>query len=420
MFSLLHIDNNFFYKEILRDLSEQNDFRYFSAKTPQKAYEILVAHDIDLIVTGLEFKGENKERFISTLMRKKRETTPVIVLSAINDMKLKAELFQKGISDYLTKDHFMEYLMTLIKKNKGGDAIAAELRNLWIAVLDDSVMHLNGMRAFFEHNAMPQVDYFINPAALLTTAKTYNIYLIDNVLPDISGEEVIREIRKRDEYAVIIAVSSVNSHAVISNILSNGADDYIVKPFSENLFMARLKANVRTYSLMQQLKEKNRLLAQVAQEDGLTGLYNRRAIMERLNREIDFATRSKEPLTVLMFDIDRFKMINDTYGHHLGDEVLRQLGQYLKNAFQKNVITGRYGGEEFICVFPGLALSGAVVYAERLRRECGEMRFSEDALSITVSGGVAAYSDENADEFLKRVDELLYKAKKNGRNRMEY
>lgn len=420
MFSMLHIDNSAFYKEILRGLAVEKDFQYFSAKTPQRAYEILKTHPIDIIITGLEFKGVSEEEWIRSLMEVKPCAAPVIVLTAVENAALRTRLLKLGISDFLTKDHFPEYLGLLVQKLKAVDANEAKLRSFRIAVLDDDESHLRIMKDIFEGNGITHVDFYLHPGALLSSQKAYTIYLVDCVLPDIYGEQVIREIRIRDEYAVIIAVSSLNSHAVISSILMAGADDFITKPFSENLLMARLKANIRTYTLMEQLKEKNMRLSQMIKEDSLTGLYNHRFIMEYLETEIERAHRHQKPLSVLMFDIDRFKAVNDTCGHYVGDIVLSEIGRLLWNDSRRIDIAGRYGGEEFIVILPDTDQQGAIIYAERLRQEIEAMRFSEENLSITISGGISVYTGETPIELVKKADKHLYRAKRNGRNCIEF
>lgn len=416
MFSLLHIDNNFFYKEILRNLSEEKSFQYFSAKTPQNAYEILQTTDIDVIVTGLEFESCSEEDFISTLIRVKPKLTPVLVLTAVDDPVLKAKLFEIGVTDFFTKANFTSFLMELIRKIKVGDTVASHLKELSFAVLDDNEIHLKIMKTILEKNGITDVDYFLSPKVLFDSNKYYNIYIVDYVLPEMSGEQVIIEIRNKDVYAVIIGISTLTSHVLISDILQSGADDFINKPFSEDLFMARIKANVRTYFLMQQLREKNMRLAQLVKEDGLTGLYNHKYIMEMLEKEIDRAQRYSTALSVLMFDIDHFKLVNDNYGHHIGDVVLEQLGKYMTNDTRKIDVSGRYGGEEFIIILPDTDREGAMIYADRLRQEIEAMRFGEKRISITISGGLATYTDETAVELVKIADQHLYYAKRNGRN----
>jgi len=418
MFSLLHIDNNFFYKEILKNLSKEKEFQYYSAKTPERGIEILKNHDIDIVVTGLEFEDAGGEEFIRSLMGEINTSTPVIVLSSTEDVDLKNRLFELGITEYFSKDYFLDFLASYIRKLRAEDTIASTLKKLKIAVLDDNETHLATIQEYFENNQITQVDYYIHPKALMASQKQYNIYITDLVMPDISGENVIADIRSRNEYAVIIAVSSLNSISVTSATLSLGADDYITKPLSENLFMARIKANVRTYCLMEKLKEKNMKLEHLIKEDGLTGLYNHKSAMISLEREIERAQRYHTSLSLIMFDIDHFKSVNDKYGHHTGDEVLRKMGRYLKDISRDFDIAGRYGGEEFIVILPETDLRGAILYANRVRTEVEKMKFNEPDLKITISGGIGVYDNNSALDLVKKADSFLYEAKNSGRNRI--
>lgn len=403
------------------NLSKDRDFQYFSAKTPERAYDILNEHDMDIIITGLEFENASGVTFIKNLIEKKHRSTPVIVLSATEDIELKLRLFEMGVTEYLTKDKFLDYLNSYINKLKTVDSVVSQLKGLRIAVLDDNESHLATMQNFLSNNGIHQVDYFIHPRALITSKKQFHIYIVDLIMPDITGEEVITQIRGRDEYAVIIAVSSLDSISVMTDILASGADDYVTKPLSEKLFMARIKANVRTYSLMEELKDKNMRLEHLVKEDGLTGLYNHKSIIESLDKEIERAQRYNTPLSIIMFDIDKFKTVNDTYGHHIGDEVLEKLGSYLKNMSRDFDIAGRYGGEEFIIILPETDMRGSVLYGNRFRTEIEAMTFSEPNLRITISGGIAIFSPKDTSvEMIKRADSFLYEAKNNGRNRIEF
>lgn len=418
MFSLLHIDNNFFYKEILHNLSLERDFQYFSAKKPERAYEILKTRDIDMIITGLEFAGKSEDDFIRELIMIKESRTPIVVLSAIEDENLKDRLFKLGVTDFITKNNLMKFLNTLLVRLESSNFIESKLKALQIAVLDDNKTHLELVKYIFENYDILGVDYYDKSKSLLDSKKEYDIYLIDCIIPEISGEEVIAEVRSKNEYAVIIAVSSLSSHAVISNILTTGADDFITKPFSENVFIARLKANVRTYVLMQQLKEKNTKLSKLVKEDSMTGLYNRNFMLEILKTEMSRSKRYELPLSLFMFDIDNFKNVNDTYGHHTGDEVLERIGELWHDASRMIDVAGRYGGDEFLVILPETDSDGALLYANRIRKEISEMKFSEEELSVTISGGVSEYSGEDILEYIKSADKFLYKSKQNGRNRI--
>jgi diguanylate cyclase (GGDEF)-like protein len=162
----------------------------------------------------------------------------------------------------------------------------------------------------------------------------------------------------------------------------------------------------------------------LATVDALTGCLNRRAFMERLERELDRVSRYQTEFSVLMIDLDRFKTVNDSRGHLVGDSVLRQMGDLLRREVRSVDLAARYGGEEFVIVLPETDTEGALVFAERLRKRVQQANFAEmgDPLNITVSIGVAcASSDEDVptpDSLIERADEALYRAKNQGRNRV--
>ena len=161
----------------------------------------------------------------------------------------------------------------------------------------------------------------------------------------------------------------------------------------------------------------------MAIQDGMTGIHNKRYFMEFLEREIAVATRHGHPLTLVMFDVDHFKKINDTYGHLAGDAVLKDLAARIRPRIRREDLFARYGGEEFACVLPSTALGGGIVFAEHLRsiieeRPCA---FENHAIPFTISLGVTTMHREtgvNPQELIKRADENLYAAKRGGRNRV--
>ena len=160
----------------------------------------------------------------------------------------------------------------------------------------------------------------------------------------------------------------------------------------------------------------------LAETDPLTDLYNRRALLEKLNQELERTSRYGTVLTCLMLDIDNFKLINDTYGHLVGDRVLRQLAGLFRREQRAVDVVARYGGEEFVILLPETGLSGARIFAERILRRVGNHDFGEGGRSvhITVSIGIATYPDDRVndpDSLLRLADTNLYKAKHDGRNR---
>ncbi|WP_428033390.1 diguanylate cyclase [Amphritea sp.] len=172
----------------------------------------------------------------------------------------------------------------------------------------------------------------------------------------------------------------------------------------------------------QKLEEANQQLQSLSRTDGLTGLYNRAYWQECLEKEFDRFARMKETSSVIMFDIDHFKKVNDTYGHQAGDLVIKTIAQTLQQYVRKTDITGRYGGEEYGAILVGTSGENALVFAERLRAavEASVMQYGEYSLKVTISLGVSeiALSQMNALAWLEQADQALYKSKQNGRNRV--
>jgi diguanylate cyclase (GGDEF)-like protein len=173
---------------------------------------------------------------------------------------------------------------------------------------------------------------------------------------------------------------------------------------------------------------RNRVLSEVSSRDTLTGLYNRWYVIEKIDSEMSRAMRHGSPMTVLMIDIDHFKNINDTYGHGVGDQVLKWVGKTLRDSCRVYDVPGRYGGEEFCIVLPETKIGGTTIVAERIRQRMQEtaLNFGDTNLVVTASFGIAGVDAETEDAptlspaaLIERADRALYSAKRGGRNRVE-
>lgn len=194
--------------------------------------------------------------------------------------------------------------------------------------------------------------------------------------------------------------------------------------FADTVIKAAVSA-IRKAQLIETTQADKARLEQLASTDPLTGLLNRRALMERLTAELDRAARYEHELVLLMVDLDHFKLINDTYGHLVGDEVLREMSRLLVSEVRTVDIVARYGGEEFVVVLPEQPLGGGTAFAERVRERVAATVFRagevEGGVRMTISVGIATYPGENlhsADELIARADEALYRAKAAGRDRV--
>jgi diguanylate cyclase (GGDEF)-like protein len=252
-----------------------------------------------------------------------------------------------------------------------------------------------------------------------------DLMLLDVMMPRVDGYEVARRIKANRAlpFIPIIMQTALDSTENKVEGLGAGADDYITKPINYAELEARVRSMLRIKALQDALEEANSELRRVAITDGLTGLYNRRHIEERLAEMWEHSVRLHEALSCVMLDLDHFKSVNDTYGHQVGDEVLKQLAGLLKGVARDMDRVGRYGGEEFLILLPGTVTDAAVTFAERARQvvEDHVFTFEGGTLRRTLSCGVAGWPHPritHRDALLKAADDALYVAKELGRNRV--
>jgi diguanylate cyclase (GGDEF)-like protein len=244
-------------------------------------------------------------------------------------------------------------------------------------------------------------------------------------MPGMDGLEICRRLREigSSNPPYVILLTARGEKGDIVQGLEAGATDYVSKPYNNDELQARIRVGQRMLELQSRLLEARDALAHQATHDFLTGIFNRRAILERLGQEISRAGREEENLSVGMLDIDHFKNINDAYGHQAGDEALVALTQCIQDGLREYDCVGRYGGEEFLVIAPGsIGLKSESLY-ERLRDRIAGAEIATNAgiVVLTVSIGVAPGTDQsNVDTLLAAADTALYQAKAGGRNRVVY
>ncbi len=181
------------------------------------------------------------------------------------------------------------------------------------------------------------------------------------------------------------------------------------------------QVEIRTRELKEankQLAENNRRLKEMVQRDGLTGLYNHSAMIDLLRQKIDESLRYKYPLSLVLFDLDYFKKINDTFGHLFGDHVLQTIAQVMQKYVRTVDYACRLGGEEFVLILPSTDQVGALDVAEKIRVKIEKLRWKYKSCTTTTSGGVACFENDTTQSLIAKADRLLYKAKEQGRNRI--
>ena len=259
-----------------------------------------------------------------------------------------------------------------------------------------------------------------------------DLILLDVMMPEMDGNEVARRIKGNKDLPFIPIIMQTALDSTESKVegLEAGADDYITKPIDFAELKARLRSMLRIKRLQEDLEEREKQLLEVnqrltymSQTDALTGLDNRRHLNERIDEMFSLAKRLNEPFSLVMCDLDKFKSVNDTYGHQAGDEVLKQLAGILKDEAREIDRVGRYGGEEFMLLLPGTVLDAAVTFAERVRKriEGNTFTFPGGTLTRTSSFGVAGWPHpkiEQCDDLVRTADDALYVAKETGRNKV--
>jgi len=254
------------------------------------------------------------------------------------------------------------------------------------------------------------------------------LVLLDWVLPDLEGIELCQRIRKvgtTGHYVYVILLTGKQGRQDMLNALNAGADDYLVKPFDASELKARLLVGKRILDLQDELVAARESMRHAATHDSLTGLLNRGEIFGMLERELERARRERNPLSVILGDIDHFKQVNDTCGHLFGDEALQEMARRLHSKLRVYDGVGRYGGEEFLLVLPSCGQQDALARANELREIIAATPIMHGgvARSITMSMGVAVSECTGVKELealLSRADAALYAAKERGRNRVEH
>jgi two-component system cell cycle response regulator len=262
------------------------------------------------------------------------------------------------------------------------------------------------------------------------------IMIVDWIMPVMDGIELTKSLRQTKQGAAIyiLLLTAFEEDDRLIEAFECGVDDYMTKPLRPRVLTARLRAGQRLIQLQREIERDseeirrfaaelavtNRRLQEAALTDALTGFPNRRYAMERFQQEWSAGTRSKRPLSCMVIDLDKFKLINDTYGHDVGDTALRQIAAALKSALRAQDVICRVGGDEFLVICPDTTLAAAVAAAERIRKSVDTVPVVADILRLkgSVSIGVATREESmsDIDALIKRADQGAYLAKQQGRN----
>ncbi len=289
-----------------------------------------------------------------------------------------------------------------------------------ILIIEDSELQRKVLSRWIAKNGYIAIEAeTILEAREKILSEPIDVVLLDWELPDGNGIDLISDILSTSPvgWLPIIMVTGHTEPEYFKIAIEAGATDYITKPAKEIELLARIFSALRIKTLHDQLRE-------TAIRDVMTNLYNRRYMEERIEQEFQRCKRHKSLLSMAMIDIDKFKSINDTYGHEVGDQVIKQLAHELKTSFRKSDIISRFGGEEFVILFPETGITDATRILDRVRENVSKIEMKSDTDQIfhfTFSGGVAGgeLDEVNSNhDLLKLADKNLYEAKTSGRNQI--
>ncbi|PHR72061.1 MAG: REC domain-containing diguanylate cyclase [Arcobacter sp.] len=288
-----------------------------------------------------------------------------------------------------------------------------------ILIVEDSKIQLSVLTKILEKmnlNVTAAHDGLEALEIIKNSDKKFELILTDYNMPNMDGMELTLKIRAKydkDEVGIII-LSSNNEPEISVQFLKMGANDFINKPYNETEVLTRINSNLDLIELFTKTKD-------MANRDFLTGAYNRRYFFETSNLILKKSRRDKSKIALAMIDIDKFKNINDTYGHDVGDKVICDVVNVLKNHLRASDLMARFGGEEFCVMLDNISHEDTIKTFEKIRKSFEEniIKTQEYTISCTVSIGIYYGMDEELDKMLKISDQGLYYCKENGRNQIK-
>jgi len=369
-----------------------------------EALELLSCNDFFVSVTDLNLPDAQKGSMVDVLMEK---LIPVIVYTGDYSDELRDNIWKKRIVDYIFKrdpdsDVYLAKLICQLWRN----------RDIDVLVVDDSNILRSSMKRLLETHLFRVHLCSSGKEGLKKVGKLSNLKLIitDYMMPDMDGFEFVRELRKsyKKDKVAIIGVSGSQSEQVSAKFIKFGANDFMMKPFSHEQFYTRVNQNLQNLHMIESIRD-------MSFKDYLTGLYNRRYFF----MEMENVFKEEAEKTVALLDIDHFKRVNDSYGHDVGDAVLKAVSELLVSVVGSDGFVTRFGGEEF-CIY--MDSKKDADYFENLRAEIEELviEFDEKTVNVTSSFGVVAKRGISIGSMISEADRLLYQAKENGRNTVFY
>ncbi|HWU63699.1 MAG TPA: PleD family two-component system response regulator [Ensifer sp.] len=426
-------------------------FDVITAENGFAALELCEKTQVDLILLDIMMPGIDGFTVCERLKANPRTAhIPIVMVTALDQPSDRVRGLKAGADDFLTKPVNDMQLMSRVKSLLRLKALSDELRvraetaRKFGMVVDDAAIENEssepGQVLLVDARASSQdritkalrpiadVTAISDPQAALFHAaeNPTELVIVNSNLEDYDPLRLCSQLRslERTRFIPVLLMAEQDADGVIVRALELGVNDYILRPVDPNELVARSLTQIRRKRYNDRLRASVEHTIELAVMDGLTGLNNRRYLDNHLKLLFDRANARGRALSVCLTDIDRFKSINDTFGHDAGDEVLKELAARIRSTVRGADLACRYGGEEFVVVMPDTPVEMATTIAERLRGAIEDKPFHLKAasldLKVTASLGIAAISQsvQSPAQLMKAADQALYEAKNAGRNRV--
>ena len=372
---------------------------------------------------------------------------PVVMVTALDQPEDRVRGLEAGADDFLTKPVNdislfcrvkslvrLKMLTDELRTRTGGDPLrlissepATDNRPGQVLVIDNRAAVAERIKTAL--SGKHDVTVAIEPQQAIEACGQaeggFELIIVNLDMEGIDALRICSQLKSMEQtrQTPILIIVDPDDHQRLLRALDMGVNDYLIRPIDKQELLARVSTQIRRYRYTEQLRTSVRASIEMAVTDALTGLYNRRYLETHLAHLIEHAVNRGKALSVLTLDVDFFKAVNDTHGHDAGDRVLQEIAGRIRASIRNIDLACRTGGEEFVVVLPATDIQTAERVGERIRKMVAGKPFNAGPdchLTITASVGIAALSgvDETVDELLKQADQALYRAKREGRNRV--
>lgn len=428
---------------------------YYSVVTAKDGFECIAQakqHKPDLILLDVMMPGMDGFETCKKLKEDYEVShIPVVMVTALSEKADRLRGLDSGADDFLTKPINDTALFARVKslvrikllldelrlrdktgsqlgiRAPGSETFTSDVSGSRVLLIDDDTVQ--GKQVVAALGETYTADWVEDSEEAVEKARggNYDVILVSTMLMDTDGMRIALALKNQEEtrhVPVLILVDEDDTRAMLKG-LDLGINDYLLVPVDRNEMAARVKTQIRRKKYQEALKSNYYQSVSMAITDALTGLYNRHYLNSHLENMIGLAKDNSKPLSLMIMDMDHFKMVNDTHGHDAGDMVLKQLSELIVSALRSTDLAARFGGEEFVVLMPETDLQAASEVAERVRKTIESSPFkinaAGDTIDKTVSIGVSTLKigQEDGAALLKRADEVLYEAKHGGRNQVK-